>query len=91
MPYLGVGVTVVASVPFFSLFDRHPTVGVTLLTCLVPVIATLTGRILFGEHVTLRMAAGFLVVLVDFCGMRRRKLRAEGDRVHDGAECGPQR
>lgn len=89
--YLSIGATVVAYVLFFRLLDRHPAIEVTLLTYLVPIVAALMGWVLFGEHVTLQTAAGFLVVLVGFGVMKRRELQSEVDRVRDGFECRSQK
>lgn len=89
--YLSVGATVAAYVLFFRLLDRYPAIEVTLLTYLVPIVAALTGWVLFGEHVTLQTAAGFLVVLVGFGVMKRRELQSEVDHVHDRFECGSQK
>lgn len=79
--YLSLPATVVAYTFFFDLLSRYPAIDITLVTYLVPVIAAVTGRTLFGEPVTGSMVAGFAVVLVGFTLLKRRELRAELVRV----------
>ena len=79
--YLAVGATAVAYVLFFGLLDRHPAIEVTLVTYVVPVVAAVTGWILFDEQLSWQMAVGFLVIVVGFVVMKRRELRAELERL----------
>lgn len=75
--YLSVPATVVAYTLFFSLLERHSAIEITLVTYLVPIVATGTGWLLFAEPVTRRMLAGLGVVLVGFGLLKRRELRTE--------------
>lgn len=75
--YLAFPATVVAYTCFFDLLSRHPAIDITLVTYLVPIIAAVTGRTLFGEPLTATMIGGFAVVLVGFVLLKRRELRRE--------------
>jgi drug/metabolite transporter (DMT)-like permease len=76
--YLGVVSTVVAYLLYFSLLQRRPSIEVTLMMYLAPVVAATFGWLLFGEPVTFSMIGGFLVVVVGgFSLMKRREIRAE--------------
>ena len=81
--YLSVPATVVAYRLFFSLLDRHSAIEITLVTYLVPIVATSTGWLLFAEPVTKNMLVGFPIVLVGFGLMKRRELRAEFARFRN--------
>lgn len=74
--YLGVLGTVVAYLLFFSLFDRHSAIEVSLVTYLVPVVAATGGWVAFGEEITLPMVGGFVVIVTGFALMKRRELGA---------------
>lgn len=75
--YLGVVSTVVAYLLYFSLLQRRPSIEVTLMMYLAPVVAATAGWLLFGERVTVSMIGGFLIVLAGFALMKRQELRAE--------------
>jgi len=75
--YLGVISTVVAYLLYFSLLQRRPSIEVTLVMYLAPVVAATAGWLLFGESVTVSMIGGFLIVLTGFALMKRREIRAE--------------
>lgn len=75
--YLSGPATVVAYNLFFSLLERHSAIEVTLVTYLVPIVATIAGRVLFAEPVTTSMIVGFLIIVVGFGLLKRRELRAE--------------
>lgn len=79
--YLSVPATVVAYGLFFSLLERHSAIETTLVTYLVPVVATGVGWVLFAEPLTTNMLAGFLVVLAGFALLKRREIGAELDRL----------
>lgn len=79
--YLSVGATVIAYVLFFFLLDRYPAIEVTLVTYLVPIVATVAGWTLFDERISWRMPVGFLVIAIGFCLMKRRALRVELTRI----------
>lgn len=75
--YLSVPATVVAYVLFFSLLERHSAIEITLVTYLVPIVATGVGWLLFAEPITATMLAGFAIIVVGFALLKRRELRAE--------------
>ncbi|WP_306061383.1 DMT family transporter [Natronococcus wangiae] len=75
--YLGIISTVVAYLLYFSLLQRRPSIEVTLMMYLAPVVATTAGWLLFGESVTVSMIGGFLIVMMGFALMKRREIRAE--------------
>lgn len=75
--YLGVFSTVGAYLLYFSLLQRRSSFEVTLMMYLAPVVAAVTGWLLFGESITTPMIGGFLLVVVGFFLMKRREVRAE--------------
>lgn len=79
--YLSLPATVVAYTFLFTLLDRYPAIDITLVTYLVPVIAAVTGRVLFEEPLTKSMAGGFAVVLTGFTLLKRQELRTELARI----------
>lgn len=82
--YLALPATVVAYTCFFDLLSRNPAIDVTLVTYLVPIIAAVTGRTLFGEPLTATMIGGFVVVLLGFLLLKHQELRRELGRLLDG-------
>lgn len=84
--YLSIPATVVAYVLFFSLLERRSAIETTLVTYLVPIVATGLGWVLFSEPLTTGMLAGFLLILVGFAVMKRRALRAELARLDDAID-----
>lgn len=82
--YLSFPATVVAYSFFFDLLSRYPAIDITLVTYLVPVVAAVAGKTLFGEPLTPNMVGGFVVVIVGFTLLKRRELRAELARVRSG-------
>ncbi|NUB90619.1 DMT family transporter [Haloterrigena sp. SYSU A558-1] len=75
--YLGVISTVVAYLLYFSLLQRRPSFEVTLVMYVSPVVAAITGWLLFGEPITFPMVGGFLLVVAGFSLMKREEIRTE--------------
>jgi len=74
--YPGVVSTVGAYLLYFSLLGRRPSIEVTLMMYLTPVVAAVAGWPLFGEPITSPMIGGSLLVVGGFALMKRREIRA---------------
>ena len=74
--YLGVFSTAVAFVIYFTLLSRHGATQASLVSYLVPVVATVAGVVAFGESFGAPTAVGFLVVFAGFVLLERRSIRA---------------
>lgn len=77
LAYLVVPGTVAAYLLFFSLFDAHSAIEISLVTYVVPVVAALAGWLALGESVTPQLILGFAVIVLGFGLMKRRALAAE--------------
>ncbi len=74
--YLGVFSTAIAFVIYFTVLSERGAFEASLVTYLVPVIATIAGVVLLGESIGLLSVVGFLVVCVGF-GLLKRQAIAE--------------
>lgn len=74
--YLGVFSTAIAFYIFFALLQRHGAFQVSLVTYLVPVVATLVGVFVLGETITWLTYVGFGLVAVGFVLLKRDALVA---------------
>lgn len=77
LAYLVVPGTVAAFLLFFSLFDEHTAIEISLVMYLVPIVAATAGWLAFGEPVTPQLVAGFGVIVAGFGLIKRRALIAE--------------
>ncbi|MFB6359842.1 MAG: DMT family transporter [Halobacteriales archaeon] len=77
LAYLAVPGTVAAYLLFFSLFDDHSAIEISLVTYVVPVVAAVAGWLALGEPVTAQLMLGFAVIVVGFALMKRQALAAE--------------
>jgi drug/metabolite transporter (DMT)-like permease len=77
LAYLVVPGTVAAYLLFFSLYDDHSAIEISLVTYLVPVVAAMAGWLALEEPVTPQLVMGFAVIVVGFGLMKRRALATE--------------
>lgn len=80
--YLGVFSTAIAFYIYFYIIQVHGAFEVSLVTYLVPVVATLVGVFVLGETISLLTVAGFGLVAVGFVLLKR-------DALADVLESGP--
>lgn len=72
--YLGVFSTAIAFYIYFSIIEIHGAFEVSLVTYLVPIVATLVGVFVLGETISLLTIAGFGLVAVGFVFLKREAL-----------------
>ncbi|WP_220132486.1 EamA family transporter [Natronomonas sp. LN261] len=72
--YLGVFSTAIAFVIYFTVLSERGAFEVSLVTYLVPIVATIAGVFLLGESIGLSSVIGFLVVFVGFALIKRHSL-----------------
>lgn len=70
--YLGVVATGVAFVLYFTLLARRGAFETSLVSYLVPVVASVVGVVVLNESITPLSVVGFLVVCVGFLLLKRR-------------------
>ena len=80
--YLGVFSTAIAFYIYFYIIEVHGAFEVSLVTYLVPVVATLVGVFVLGETISLLTIVGFGLVAVGFVFLKR-------DALVDVLESGP--
>jgi drug/metabolite transporter (DMT)-like permease len=72
--YLGVFSTAIAFYIYFYIIEVHGAFEVSLVTYLVPVVATLVGVFVLGETISLLTIVGFGLVAVGFVFLKRDAL-----------------
>jgi drug/metabolite transporter (DMT)-like permease len=72
--YLGIFATAIAFFIYFTLLETRGALETSLVTYLVPVIATTVGVAVLGESITPLTVVGFLVVFAGFVLLKRRAI-----------------
>lgn len=72
--YLGVFATAIAFLIYFTLLDVRGALETSLVTYLVPVVATVASVVFLNETITPLTVVGFLVVLSGFVLLKRHEL-----------------
>jgi len=72
--YLGVFSTAIAFVIYFTVLSERGAFEASLVTYLVPIIATIAGVVLLGESIGLLSVVGFFVVCVGFALLKRHAI-----------------
>lgn len=61
--YLGLPGTVITFLGYYYLLRKIPTVTLSLMAFITPVVAIIVGVVFFGEHLTLQMSVGTVLIL----------------------------
>jgi len=72
--YLGVFSTAIAFIIYFTILSERGAFETSLVTYLVPIIATIAGVVLLGESIGLLTVSGFVVVFVGFALLKRHSI-----------------
>ena len=75
--FLGIVATSIGRGMFFWLIGHRSAIEISISSYLAPVIAAVTGWLIFDEELTPLMLVGFLIVLGGFSIMKRQGLREE--------------
>jgi drug/metabolite transporter (DMT)-like permease len=62
---------------FFWLLGRRSAIEISIVSYITPVIAGISGWVLFGDPITTTMIVGFCIVVFGFSVMKRNALREE--------------
>ena len=79
--FLGIVVSALGRGMFFWLIGHRSAIEISISSYLAPVIAAVTGWLIFDEELTALMLGGFVIVLVGFSIMKRQGLRQEVYRL----------
>ncbi len=79
--WVGLPATALAFPAFYGLIDRAGPLRANLISYTVPLVATLAGALVLGETVPPRTVVGFVLVVVGFALVERRRLREEIRRL----------
>ncbi|MDL5361503.1 EamA family transporter [Halalkalicoccus sp. NIPERK01] len=77
LAYLAVVSSAVGFLLYFDLLERVGPIEINLVSYVVPVVAAIAGWLLLAETIDPATVAGFLVIFVGFCLIKRRQLAAE--------------
>ncbi|RBI59130.1 EamA/RhaT family transporter [halophilic archaeon] len=72
--YLGVFATAIAYFIYFTLLEVQGALETSLVSYLIPIVATIVGVIALGESITPLTIAGFFVVFTGFLVLKRRAI-----------------
>ncbi|WP_135533994.1 DMT family transporter [Halostella pelagica] len=72
--YLGIFATAIAFFIYFTLLEVRGALETSLVTYLVPVVATVVGVVVLGESITPVTVVGFIVVFAGFIMLKRRAI-----------------
>lgn len=72
--YLGVFSTAIAFIIYFTILSERGAFETSLVTYLVPIVATVAGVFLLGESIGLLALSGFVVVFVGFALLKRHAI-----------------
>ncbi len=72
--YLGIFATAIAFFIYFTLLEVRGALETSLVSYLIPVVATIVGVVALGESITPLTIAGFLVVFTGFVILKRRAI-----------------
>ncbi|MFB6164238.1 MAG: DMT family transporter [Haloarculaceae archaeon] len=81
--YIGVVATAGGYGAYFALLSRVGAVRTNLVSYVVPLVATVSGLVLLGQPVTLRLLGGFALIAAGFAAVNRRELAAMVDSARD--------
>jgi drug/metabolite transporter (DMT)-like permease len=75
--FLGVVSSGIGRGVFFWLLGRRSAIEISIVSYITPVIAGISGWVLFGDPITTTMIVGFCIVVFGFSVMKRNALREE--------------
>ena len=81
--FLGVVTSAIGRGIFFWLLGRRSAIEISITSYISPVIAAITGWMLFGDEISVSMVVGFLIVVVGFALMKRTALEKELYRLEN--------
>ncbi|WP_435156709.1 DMT family transporter [Haladaptatus sp. DFWS20] len=72
--YLGIFATAIAFLIYFTLLDVRGAFETSLVSYLVPIVATIVGVVVLGESITTLTIAGFMIVFAGFILLKRQAI-----------------
>ena len=72
--YLGVFSTAIAFIIYFTILSERGAFETSLVTYLVPIVATIAGVFLLGESIGVLAVSGFVVVFIGFALLKRHAI-----------------
>ncbi|WP_049972290.1 DMT family transporter [Haladaptatus cibarius] len=72
--YLGIFATAIAFLIYFTLLDVRGALETSLVSYLIPIVATIVGVVVLGESITSFTIVGFVVVFTGFVLLKRRDI-----------------
>ncbi|WP_266081162.1 DMT family transporter [Haladaptatus caseinilyticus] len=72
--YLGIFATAIAFLIYFTLLDVRGALETSLVSYLVPIVATIVGVVVLGESITPLTIIGFMIVFTGFLLLKRRAI-----------------